>query len=162
MRSLEPSRAELMACGWRGFACLTMTTAPPYERLTAWQQCYSLALDLYQVTNGWPRHELYGLTSQVRRAAYSAVANIAEGSARQGAREFRRFLDVSIGSLAELSVGLRLARDIGILPPGDYDRLVTKLKEAGALTGALARSMRQATTRVLRPRRTPALPPPTV
>ena len=61
-----------------------------FERLTAWQACYRLALEIYCKTAPWPKHELYGLTSQVRRAAYSAAANIAEGAAKRGPREFRR------------------------------------------------------------------------
>ena len=94
-----------------------------YEHLLAWKASYRLLLDLYSVTQRWPRHELYGLTSQVRRAGYSASANIAEGAAKKGPREFRRFLDISVGSLAELSVGLRLAKDTGILSIDDYERL---------------------------------------
>jgi four helix bundle protein len=87
---------------------------------------------------------LYGLTSQVRRAGYSASANIAEGAAKRGPREFRRFLDISVGSLAELSVGLRLAKDTGILSIDDYNRLRQKVRDAWRLTNALARSMRRA------------------
>src|SRR6185295_10544902 len=65
------------------------------------------------------------------------------GAAKKGPREFRRFLDISVGSLAELSVGLRLAKDTGILSSEDYQRLRGKLRDAGRLTSALARSMRQ-------------------
>jgi four helix bundle protein len=115
-----------------------------YAHLLAWKATYRLLLDLYRVTQTWPRHELYGLTSQVRRAGYSASANIAEGAARKGPREFRRFLDYSLGSLAELSVGFRLAKDTGILSIEDYKRLRQKLRDAGRLTSALARSMRRA------------------
>ena len=63
----------------------------PYERLTAWQCCHALFLEIYRVTAGFPKSELYGLTSQMRRAAFSAAANIAEGSAKRGPHEFRRF-----------------------------------------------------------------------
>ena len=115
-----------------------------YGHLLAWKASYRLLLDFYSVSQRWPRHELYGLTSQVRRAGYSASANIAEGAAKKGPREFRRFLDISVGSLAELSVGLRLAKDTGILSIDDYNRLRQKVRDAWRLTNALARSMRRA------------------
>ncbi len=68
----------------------------PYERLTAWAKCHELTLAIYRATESWPKQETYGLISQARRAAYSAAANMAEGAARQGAREYRRFLDLSL------------------------------------------------------------------
>ena len=83
----------------------------PYERFEAWKVSHELALAVYAATRGWPRSELYGLTSQVRRAALSAPTNIAEGSAKRGPAEFRRFLDYSLGSLSELAYLLRFARD---------------------------------------------------
>jgi len=84
----------------------------PYERFQAWKLSYQLTLEVYRVTATFPKHELYGLTSQSRRAAFSVVANIAEGSAKRGSREFRRYLDIALGSLSELSVALRLAKDL--------------------------------------------------
>jgi four helix bundle protein len=86
-----------------------------YRRLEAWQRCHALALAIYRHTESFPAQELYGLTSQARRAAFSAAANIAEGSARRGTREFRRFLNISLGSLAELSYVLDLSEDLGLL-----------------------------------------------
>jgi four helix bundle protein len=83
----------------------------PYERLDAWNRCHELVLKVYAVTRDWPRYEQYGLISQVRRAAVSAATNIAEGGAKRGPREFRRYLDISLGSLSEVSYLLRLARD---------------------------------------------------
>ncbi|HEX9164553.1 MAG TPA: four helix bundle protein [Gemmatimonadales bacterium] len=87
----------------------------PHERLHAWVSCHELALFTYRLTQSWPSDERYGLVTQARRAAFSAPANICEGAARCGPKEFRRFLDVSIGSLAELSYILRLAGDLGYL-----------------------------------------------
>ena len=85
-----------------GTADGTLVGMAPYERLKAWQECHKLVLETYRATRSFPREELYGLTSQTRRAAFSAAANIVEGSAKHGAREYRRFLDIAIGSLAEL------------------------------------------------------------
>jgi four helix bundle protein len=67
-----------------------------YERLHAWKLCHELVLAVYGVTASFPKHELYGLTSQARRAAFSAAANIVEGAAKRGSAEFRRFIDISI------------------------------------------------------------------
>lgn len=85
----------------------------PYERFQAWEACHHLVQEVFRLTSRWPRDERYGLTAQARRAAVSAAANICEGSARRGPREFRRFLDLSLGSLTELTYLLRLAADLG-------------------------------------------------
>lgn len=71
-----------------------------YERLEAWHATHQLVLLTYRVTKSFPREELYALTSQARRAAFSAAASIAEGSAKKGPREFRRYLDIAVGSLS--------------------------------------------------------------
>ncbi len=93
-----------------------------HEKLRSWQVSYELAGEVYRVTRKWPRDELYGLTSQARRAAFSVPANIAEGNSRWGRGELRRFLDIARSSLAELQVILRFARDQRFLSGGDYDR----------------------------------------
>ena len=77
----------------------------PYERLHAWRECHALALAVYRATKGFPAEERYGLTSQMRRAGFSAAVNIVEGSARRGPREFRRFLDIALSSLTEVGYG---------------------------------------------------------
>jgi four helix bundle protein len=86
---------------------------------------------------------MYSLTSQARRAAYSAAANIAEGAAKQGAREFRRFLDISVGSLNELSYILRLARDLGLSTEYELRPLEELRQSAGKLTWRLYDSVRR-------------------
>jgi four helix bundle protein len=113
----------------------------PYEKLAAWQVSYELALAVYRATADFPKHELYGVTSQARRAAFSVAANIAEGSAKRGAREYRRFLDVAIGSLAELAFILRLARDLEYLSNDSWNRLDELRRRAGFLTWRLYRSL---------------------
>src|SRR4029077_3523371 len=69
-----------------------------HKRLLAWKECHQLVLSIYQITEKSPKHELYGLTSQTRRAAFSAAVNIVEGAARKGIREFKRFLSISLAS----------------------------------------------------------------
>ena len=112
-----------------------------HERLKSWASCHELALAIYRLTKDWPTSEQYGLTSQARRAAYSASANIAEGSAKRGAREFRRYLDISLGSLSELSYVLLLARDLGYLKPEGWGELEALRDHAGRLTWGLYRAV---------------------
>src|SRR5688572_18605164 len=112
-----------------------------YGRIKAWQRCHELCVAVYQTTNSWPRDERFGLSSQARRAAHSAAANIAEGSAKKGSKEFRRFLDISLGSLSELSYTLLLARDLQILAQQEWSRLDELHRKAGGMTWLLHRSL---------------------
>jgi len=118
-----------------------MPAAMPYERFEAWKVSHELALAVYSVTRGWPRSELYGLTSQLRRAALSARTNIAEGSAKRGPAEFRRYLDYSLGSLSELAYLLRFARDEQFLTDEAWAKLQQMRDKAAILTWRLSRSM---------------------
>jgi len=111
----------------------------PYERFRAWRACDELTVAVYRATASFPRHELYGLTSQARRAAFSAAANIAEGSAKRGAREFRRYLDIAIGSLSELSYALRLSSRLEYLTPEQWHELDQLRTSASRLTWLLYR-----------------------
>jgi four helix bundle protein len=112
-----------------------------YERIKAWERCHQLCVAVYSVTNGWPSAERFGLTAQARRAAHSAAANIAEGCAKHGPREFRRYLDISLGSLSELSYTLMLAKDLKILPEADWPKLDELHRKAGGMTWLLYKSM---------------------
>lgn len=85
----------------------------PYERFYAWRAAHTLALEVYRATSKWPLDERFGLRSQIRRAAFSVSVNIVEGRARSGQREFRRFLDASWASLAEVEYTLRFAHELG-------------------------------------------------
>jgi four helix bundle protein len=125
-----------------------------YERFEAWKAAHQLALMLYRATDGWPRAERFGITAQVRRAALSVPTNIAEGAARRGRREFRRFLDIAFGSLAELSYLLRFSRDYGLLEEEAW----TTLEAQRDLTGRLVWGLYRA---VARPTHTPDPHPPT-
>ena len=114
----------------------------PYERFDAWQLCHAFAVAVYRVTRSWPNEERFGLTSQLRRAAFSAASNIAEGSAKKGTKEFRGFLDMSLGSLSEASYILRLAEDIGILESAERSKLDDMRDHAGKATWGLYRSLK--------------------
>jgi len=84
--------------------------------LVAWKNAIDLAVVTYEISRSWPRAETYGLTSQIRRAAVSVAANIAEGQGRRGRKEFLHFLNIAIGSLCEMETHLVVARRIGYVP----------------------------------------------
>jgi four helix bundle protein len=93
---------------------------PSYRDLQIWQLGVDLALEIYRLTADFPKHEQYGLTSQLRRAAVSIPSNIAEGHARKTQREFQRFLNIAKGSLAELETQLTIAKELGF---GDVEKI---------------------------------------
>lgn len=127
-----------------------MTSAPTnhprlparFEKLKSWVAGHQLALAVYRATFAWPRHEQYGLVQQARRSVYSIGANIAEGSAKRGRKEFCRFLNISLGSNSELCYLLLLARDLGYLKPEEWGELEALRDHAGRLTWGLYRSLR--------------------
>ena len=113
----------------------------PYEKFEAWQVAHQLALEIYRITDDWPNEERFGLTIQLRRAALSAPTNIAEGAAKRGNREFRRFLDIALGSLSEVSYLLRFSRDRELLTPESWLEIETLRNRSGQLTWRLYRSI---------------------
>jgi len=110
---------------------------PRYARLKAWSASHAMAVQIHLETRTWPFRDAMHLIDQTRRASFSAAANIAEGAARKGPREFRRFLDIALGSLAELSYALLLARDLGYLTPARWGELEAMRDHAGQLTWGL-------------------------
>jgi four helix bundle protein len=114
----------------------------PYERFQAWKLCHQLVLAIYGTSKNWPVQERYGLTAQIRRAAVSAAANLVEGASKRGSKEFRRYLDIALGSLAETSYLLMLARDLRLIPPSEWESLEELRKRAGGLTWRLSQSLR--------------------
>ena len=109
----------------------------PHERLAAWAAAHELVLAIYGATRSFPADERYGLTSQLRRAALSIPTNIAEGAARRGAKEFKRFLNMALGSLGEVTYLLRVARDLELLGEDAWKDLESKRQYAGVLTWKL-------------------------
>jgi four helix bundle protein len=101
-------------------------------------------LEVYRITEQWPKSELYGLTAQTRRAALSVPANIAEGAAKLGPRELRRYLDVSLGSLSELSYLLLFGRDRQLIETAEWERLDAMRNQAGKLIWGLYRWAKKA------------------
>jgi len=101
---------------------------------------------VYHATKSFPTEERYGLSSQLRRAAFSAAANIVEGQSRKGPKEFRRFLDISLSSLIEVGYALRFAKDVGLLSEKAWTDLDDRRNRARFLTWRLYRAMRPSTT----------------
>ena len=98
-----------------------------FRDLNVWNRAHQLTLEVYGATRRFPREELYGLTSQIRRCSTSVAANIAEGCGRRGNGEFSRFLQIASGSASELDYELLLAKDLSLLSDQDYGPLSKKL-----------------------------------
>lgn len=112
-----------------------------YEKFDAWKASHELALEIYRITDQWPASEKYQLTAQIRRAALSVPTNIAEGAAKRGPREFRRYLDIARGSLSEVSYPLRFSKDRGIIDDEVIRSLDALQNMAGRLTWGLYTSL---------------------
>jgi len=100
-----------------------------FKDLLVWQRSVALAVEIYKITKEFPREEIYGLTSQIRRAAVSIPSNLAEGHARNTKSQFANFIDITLGSAAELETQLAISLQTGYLKQNDYDKLVNELTE---------------------------------
>ena len=103
----------------------------PYETSVAWKRADDLVVEVYKVTQSFPKSELYGLTSQMRRAVVSVAANIAEGSARQYMKEYLRFLHIADSSLAEVAYYIHLAYRLDLIDRETKRRLETMRSQTG-------------------------------
>jgi four helix bundle protein len=108
-----------------------------YERLYAWRAAHRMALEIYRITDAWPKEERFGITIQLRRAAVSVPNNIAEGAGKRGSKEFRRFLDMALGSLSEVSYLLLFSKDRGLLNADDWQTMDKVRGDASRLTWRL-------------------------
>src|SRR5881628_1785222 len=96
---------------------------PPFQSLKVWQHAPKLAVECHRAARRFPQEDRGIIADQLLRASSSVPLNIAEGSARKGSKEFRRFLDVARGSLAEVESALELAKDLEYIDAADYARL---------------------------------------
>ncbi len=113
-----------------------------YKNLIAWQRADKLAHEVYSATSDFPKAEIFGLTSQIRRAVLSVPANIVEGYARNSKNEFRRFLTISLGSLAELEYFLDFANKEKFLTVQQLNSLMNLKEECGRIIWSLYRSQK--------------------
>jgi four helix bundle protein len=112
-----------------------------YRDLIAWQRAVALVTDVYRWTEPFPKSELYGLTSQMRRAAVSVATNIAEGQARNSVGEFRQFVGYAKGSLVELETHMIIASNLGFISPEVRDKALRAADEVSCLIKGLLRSL---------------------
>jgi four helix bundle protein len=112
--------------------------AEKFEDLIVWQKSHALVLRVYKLTKTYPKDELFGLTSQMRRAAVSVPANIAEGFSKKGKPDKARILNIAQASLEELRYYFMLSRDLGYVPPSTE---WNDLSEVGRILGAYIRGV---------------------
>lgn len=116
-------------------------TQKGYKKLIVWQKADGLAFMIYEATRKFPSHEIYGITSQLRRAALSIPTNLVEGCGRQGKRELKQFVNIALGSISEVEYLLDFCRRLGYLDILSYEKLENLRKETGSLCWKLYRSL---------------------
>ena len=112
-----------------------------YRDLIVWQKAKGVAVLVYRLTESFPKEEIYGLTSQMRRAAVSIASNIAEGQSRGSKKEFHHFLHIAFGSGAELETQFEIALALGKLKKGEYEEALGMLDEVMRMLNTLIRRM---------------------
>jgi len=115
-----------------------------FKTLQVWQKAHQLTLALYGTTAAFPKDEMYGLTSQMRRCVVSIPSNIAEGCGREGDAELARFLQIAMGSASELEYQLLLVRDLGYVGDETYTQLEQSLIEVKRMLNSFIYKVRQA------------------
>jgi len=113
-----------------------------YRDLEVWQKAMDLVVLCYQMTNSFPKGEIYALSSQLRRAAVSIPANIAEGCARQHAKEFIQHLSIAYGSAAELETHVLVAERLGYVNGNEVATVLEKASEIGKMLNGLRKSLK--------------------
>lgn len=113
-----------------------------YRKLLVWEKAHHLTLDIYKVVESFPKYEVFGLASQMRRSAYSIPTNIAEGAGRNSDADFAYFLNVALGSSNELDYQLLLSKELGYLQKEEYIKLYTAIGEIKGMLIALTNKVR--------------------
>jgi len=114
-----------------------------YRELKVWQQAMDLAVECYATTKAFPKEELFGMTSQIRRCATSVPANIAEGWGRQSTGDYIKFLRIAQGSLKELETHLLLCTRVELLDTDNLQQFESRTTDIGKMLAALIRSLQQ-------------------
>ena len=118
-----------------------------FDKLLVWQKAHLLVLKLYVVTNTFPKEEIWGLTSQIRRAAVSVPSNIVEGKARGSRKDFSRFLLIARGSLEEVKYQSLLAKELKYMNGEQYEEITGMIDNVGKLLNGLIRKVGQVDSR---------------
>ena len=103
----------------------------PYEQVEAWRSAHQLYVAIHRLTESWPKREWYGLAAQIRRSAFSVAANIVEGHAKRGRKEFRRYLDIAWGSYSETRYAVHAAAELGLLTSLQAQAVAPLVESAG-------------------------------
>ena len=122
-----------------------------YKELLVWQKSMTLVTDIYKATDLFPKTELFGLASQLKRAAISVPSNIAEGQGRDSTKEFLYHLSVAYGSLMESETQIQIAVNLSYIDQPGADQLLTQCGEVGRMLNGLTRSLRTSVTDNKRP-----------
>lgn len=112
-----------------------------FRKLKIWNKSIELATDIYELTSQYPKSELYGLTSQIRRSVVSISSNIAEGAGRESKKEFKQFLNIAIGSSYELETQLLISANLGFISDSDYKRIEKELIKIEKMIYSLVKTL---------------------
>jgi four helix bundle protein len=113
-----------------------------FKKLKVWEKAHRLTLNVYEASSNFPREELYGLTSQIRRSCVSIPTNISEGCGRSSDTDFARFLQIAMGSASEVEYLLLLGRDLRLLLRQDYEELTGEVIEIKRMLTSLIKTLR--------------------
>ncbi|MFH1877990.1 MAG: four helix bundle protein [Candidatus Omnitrophota bacterium] len=119
-----------------------MSMKKGYKKLKVWEKAHSFAMELYRTSRSFPKEELYGLTSQIRRASFSVPINIAEGNASNSRKEFLKFLNIANKSLVETEYLLEILQEIDILKNNDYSKLENMRSEVAVILASFMKGLR--------------------
>jgi four helix bundle protein len=113
-----------------------------FRQLQVWEKSHQFALAVYKATIEFPKEELYGLTSQIRRSSMSVPTNIAEGCGKYTDADFARFVQIAMGSASETEYQLLLSHDLGFLPKATYEQLNADVVEVKRMLASLLQTLR--------------------
>ena len=113
-----------------------------YRKILVWQRSHKLTVEIYRLTKLFPKDEMFGLTSQMRRAASSIPANIAEGAGREGDAELKRFLIIALGSASELDYFILLSRELGYIETSAANKAAAEIMEIRRMLGGFVQKLK--------------------
>ncbi len=116
-----------------------------YKKLKVWGKAHAFAVEIYRISNKFPKEELYGLTSQIRRAAFSISLNIVEGHASNSKKEFLSFLNITNRSLVETEYLLEVVKELNFINELEYQKLEKMRSEVGAMLNTFSKSLKSLT-----------------
>lgn len=116
-----------------------------YKELKVWQRSFALVNRLYVATNQFPKSQQFSLAQQIQRAAVSVPSNIAEGANRQSVKEYRHFLSIALGSLAEIETQVMIAQTQKFMPAEDADRMLDEIDQIGKMMRSLLKKLQSST-----------------